>query len=543
MKCPSEFEYSVFIDGELPEAEARQIHLHLDTCNDCNRLVASLRSENRVLVQCLQEADLDEGFAPPEFVSATSTAEPINIVKWALGVVGVAVAYKVSTGILFGFRLPPELAWLRGQDWLANPSWIFNGLSYAMDHAELLSETLPALIAVFAGAAVLFSFARALGRRGAVSSVFGVLLLIGLSSSRGYAIDIRKGTGVAAGERIDDSVIATADKGRKNVEIAGTVTGDVFLVGDLVTISGNVEGNAVIFGRRVEISGNVGGSLLGAGQSVVITGHVGRNLIGAGSNVTIGKTADIASNVIGLGSEVVVEGTTHRDLGIFAGVLDMRGSVGRDLYFRGGQASLLGSTNVGGDFNARPNKEEDIQVASGAVIGGKKDIQVVPRSPRVNRYTTVSFYVWQIVRLVAAFISGLILFRVIPWLVPAGIATGKQWLAAGGIGFLFCVGVPIAVLIVGITIIGLPIALISLALWIAGLYFSKILVAEFVGRSLTKERGALSLLAGLLVVIVAVDLPWIGGLLNFLLVVMGLGAIVMLTYRSFGRRNEVLSSL
>jgi hypothetical protein len=541
MKCPTEFECSVFVDGEMPETEARQIHLHLDTCADCTRLIATLRSENRVLVQCLQEADFDET-SVPEFAS---TPEPVSLLKWGMGVGGVALAYKITTGLLFGFRLPAEFAWLRDGGLLANLSWIVNGLTYAVDNAnDLVSETLPTLVGSLLAATLLFRLARSLSRKSAVSSVFGVLIVLGLASSRGYAIDIRNGAAasVPAGERIDDSVLAAPDKVRKNIEIAGTITGDLFAAGDLITISGTVEGNAIVFARRVEITGTIGGSLVGAGQTVEITGHVGRNLISVGSNVTIGKTADIGSNAFGLGSDVVVAGTTHRDLGFLAGVFDMRGNVGRNLIFRGGQATLSDSTRIGGDFTAYAQKEESVQVAPGAVIEGKKTIQPVPRTPRQNPYTTLRFYVWQIVRLLGAFISGLILFRLIPWLAPASIASGKQWLTAGGLGFLFLVSVPIAVIIVAITIIGLPLALISLALWMMGLYFSKILIAEFVGRSLTKERGALSLLAGLLVVIVAVDLPWIGGLISFLLMLMGLGAIVMLTYRRFGR-NQVLSSL
>ena len=542
MTCPSEFACSVYVDGELPEEQAQAIHLHLSVCDACTRLVANLRNESRLLVDCLQEVDLDAAANVPEFAAA---GEPVSVAKFALGVIGAALAYKTTTGLLFGFELPAELSWVNPERWISNFNWAFDALTYLIANGDkILTETIPTLIGVLFGGAVLVALARALSRSAAVSSVFSAVLVIALFSSRSDALDIRKGSAASlpAGEKLDDSLVATADGVHKNIDIAGTITGDLFVVGDLITISGTVEGNVVTFARRVEISGTVGGTVVGAAQTVDITGRVGRNLISAGGNVNLGKTGEVGSNAITIGSEVVIEGVTKKDLGFFGGVFDMRGNVGRNLYFRGGQASLSNSTHVGGNFDAYSQKEGSIQVASGAVIEGAKNIRAVPRTPGRNRYVTASFYIWQIVRVLAAFIAGFLLFRLLPSLIPTGITSGKQWLVAGGLGFLFLVSVPIAAIIVGVTIIGLPIALISFALWIAGLYFSKIVVADFVGRSLMKERGAVSLLAGLFVVVVAVNLPWIGGLVNFLLCLMGLGAIVMLVYRS-RRTNPALASL
>ncbi len=108
-----------------------------------------------------------------------------------------------------------------------------------------------------------------------------------------------------------------------------------------------------------------------------------------------------------------------------------------------------------------------------------------------------------------------------------------DWLKAGGIGFITLVTVPVAFIILAVTIIGLPVALLSLALWGAGLYLAKIVVAEFVGRSLLKNPKC-DLVAGRTrpVVVFAVNLPWIGGLINFLLILLGLGAIAISIYKT-----------
>ena len=108
---------------------------------------------------------------------------------------------------------------------------------------------------------------------------------------------------------------------------------------------------------------------------------------------------------------------------------------------------------------------------------------------------------------------------------------------AGGVGFLTLVAVPVAAIIIAVTFIGLPIALITFVLYLIACYLAKIIVAEFVGRSVMKNSGAVSLLVGLLMVIVAVNLPWIGTLINFLLILLGLGVIALSVFRNVARRQ------
>jgi len=93
-----------------------------------------------------------------------------------------------------------------------------------------------------------------------------------------------------------------------------------------------------------------------------------------------------------------------------------------------------------------------------------------------------------------------------------------------------------------LTLIGLPLALIALACWLIAIYFAKIVVAGFLGRSLLEKNNthtpiALVLLAGLVPIFIAINLPFIGGLVNFLLVVVGLGMLVLWTFRTNNWRS------
>jgi hypothetical protein len=112
-------------------------------------------------------------------------------------------------------------------------------------------------------------------------------------------------------------------------------------------------------------------------------------------------------------------------------------------------------------------------------------------------------------------------------------------LASAGVGFIVLVGIPIAAIIAAVTLIGLPLGLIALACWLVAIYFAKIIVAGFLGRSLleksdTHASTALVLLAGLVPIFIAINLPYVGGLVNFLLIVLGLGMLVLRAFQTSG---------
>ena len=156
-----------------------------------------------------------------------------------------------------------------------------------------------------------------------------------------------------------------------------------------------------------------------------------------------------------------------------------------------------------------------------------------------NKYATFGFYFGQLLRIVAAFVSGLLLFWLLPGLKNAPLSSGRILLVSGGIGFMAAVATPIAVIILAITIIGLPVALVALAFWLLALYLSKIVIGRYLGSALlgngnaTMGSTALSLLIGITIIVVAINLPYIGGVLNILLMLIGMGALLIATYRLF----------
>ena len=84
--------------------------------------------------------------------------------------------------------------------------------------------------------------------------------------------------------------------------------------------------------------------------------------------------------------------------------------------------------------------------------------------------------------------------------------------------------------------------------WLVSIYIAKILVGLFIGRAMlssTKygDRIALVLLAGITVIIVAINLPAIGGFINFVLTIIGIGLIVQRLLAALAARDSATTSV
>jgi hypothetical protein len=503
--CLTEFEYAVYADGELPIQESRRMADHLETCASCRKLVAGLRAESRTLVECFQSTDFIEFELEDEALSA-SQAHNLSALKLTAFVLAMSVLLRPVMAVLeeFGFRQT------------------VNGLSMALIYLVPMGIRIAGSLFNHAGwialGAILLLALIVFSRRSAVtSSILSLLALLTVFSSSSYGLDIRtndRPVTVPPGETVDDTLIVGGD----SATIEGVVTGDLVAMVSHLTIRGTVKGNVVTCARRVDVEGTVEGSLFGIARSIETRGRVARNIYALAAESSITPEAKVGENAV-----------------LFGPQSGIGGSVGRDAYTWGRSLDVQPTANIRGTLSARVTRAGNVRVAPGSTIGGKTDIRTTESRP--NRYATLSFYVWQTIWLAAALVTGLALFWLFPSLSRITLATTQDLLVSAGVGFLTLVGLPAAALLATITLIGLPLGCIGFACWILGLYAAKIVVAGFLGRSFVRDSSgsqpptALLLLAGLLPLFIAINLPYIGVLVNFLVTLLGLGTIAIAAYR------------
>lgn len=540
--CPPELILAMHADRELIADDAVATELHLSGCARCRTQLAALRSEASIVA-----AALAYGTASVIVPTYKRPVSRIAMVATAAGGMLVAVLLAVLPSLLGGL-LEGSLTWVKPFDFNPFDFNPFNKGTLAdlgIDAAIYLAKHGGAIMTSIAKTALIAVLTTlvgwlALARRGRVrgplliAGLFGVLLLPPTPSQ---ALEIRHAEHsvyIPAGETIDDTLIVFGE----SVEIDGVVTGDVIAVGRRIAIRGHVGGDAVTAAQSVTIDGEVDGNVLSIATELGVgSSRIGRNLYGLGSTINLNPRANVAKNAVVAGERVQLAGAVGGDVLGAAENFEVSGSVGRALTAYAEHLALLPTARIAGDVTANVPHANGLIVAAGAVIGGKLKTQLMQQVER-NQYLTPGFYGAQLLRFAAAFLTGAILLALVPGLCSLALNGVADALLSGGVGLVALVATPIIAVLAAITIIGMPIGVLGLFLWMAGIYLAKIVVAHFVGARLIETSGrqrhfAIALALGLLLVIVVINLPLVGGLFNFVLTILGLGVLVLFVRRAY----------
>lgn len=310
----------------------------------------------------------------------------------------------------------------------------------------------------------------------------------------GQAIVIEEGETVSEVNAIAGSVI-----------VHGTVTGDVSATAGNVLITGTVEGDLNVATGNLRIPGTVEGDVAtGAGNVRLEDGGVvgGNFQVGAGTvsiEGEIGGDATIGAETITLGENAMIAGSLTYD-GSLEGNRDaVAGEITRD--------QSLGVTDT----------------------------------------TFEPFNSWVVA--LYSFLVNLVLGAVLLTALPrfsASVAdrVASAPLRSGLVGLGVIVGVPILLVLLLITVVGIPLSLagmvaFALLTWIAVVY------GRFaIGTWLLSLAGAgnrwVALVLGLLIGAILSLVPIVGGLLNAIIFLLGLGAISLVLYERNrrGRKSQ-----
>ena len=156
------------------------------------------------------------------------------------------------------------------------------------------------------------------------------------------------------------------------IDVSGAIDGDVYAAGQSVTISGDVTGDVIAAAQTITITGTVDGDVRLAGQDVSITGEVSRSGTVFAANFTVGDTGSVGDDLVAAAGRVSIAGEVGRDVVASVGRLIIDGSVG-------------GSVTYVSDDEAR--------IAEGAVDGTVERVEP-PQTPRVEVSPWAVFIGW-----------------------------------------------------------------------------------------------------------------------------------------------------
>lgn len=362
----------------------------------------------------------------------------------------------------------------------------------------------------------------------------GLFLFLPLLPAQAFSTKAGESVFLTADEKIDGSYYLAAS----NISLEGEVLGDVICAGQNINIKAKVLGDVICAGQSINISGEVLGNVRLVASNINLSGTVGKNVNAFSSSFIMAPEAKIGWDLMLFSPLAEVRGQIN---GYFYGQAEklvFAGSVGKNMEIKmdkytndkiKGKIEILGEAKVGGDLLYTSLAEVS---TSSAEIKGKV-IHQIPKAKERGRAWSI---VWG--RLLALLSAVLIGFIVMKWFSQE-IKTLSQR-GRKKIGLTFALGLiplfatPVAVLLLGLSIIGLPLGLIVLLLWLILLYLAKILGAIFLGywllpliRKKESPRLYLEMIFGLALVLGLKVVPVFGPLLSLAACLFGFGLIVL----------------
>ena len=543
MTCPSDLTIMMRADEELDASESVRIDEHVSHCERCRKLMLAMRAERQVLAVALHDAVADP--RPATEAPAAGAARAPWSDAGSLGVVVflvVALAAAVSVS-----QAPPFLGGLGPFHPTGLATWLFAVASFVIFEGVGALTSVARVVSPPAAAVgllvVVLTVARAARRLAATGRW---VVVFGMLEAPGEAFVVRQSDRIVV-VRADETIDATLVTTGELIIVEGTVVGDVFATAaDRLEIRGVVQGNVLAAGRYIEVDGEVGGSVFTSCEAVSVGGRVGGSLYALAQRVRVLEVGRIGGSVASYGQTATIEGTVERSVHAAGGHVQIAGTVQRNVSAAAERVTVGSNGRIAGSLTARLPEAGSLQVDPGAVLSGPPDVVRDNVAPW-GRYLTASFYVREALWLLVAAAAGWLLFRISPGAAGIRFESPVSVLKALCVGILCVVTIPVAA-VIGIALVGLPVAVAALGLLGLGLYLAKIAVALFLGRTFvgTSGSGGLfrALVVGLAAVLVAVNLPFVGWIINVTLTLIGTGVLfssVADAFRAGGRRADSMT--
>ena len=335
---------------------------------------------------------------------------------------------------------------------------------------------------------------------------------------------------------IDDDLVITGG----NVKLDGIIEGDLISACGSLVQSGLILGSLNSASQSLDVLGEVRGSVRGFAQNVNVNGRLGRNLLAFGYAVDIKPGAQIERDVTAYCGKLTLYGTVGGDVKGRIGELVISGEVKGNVKVKADKLTLMPTARILGDLRYTGEKEARIEPGAqivGETVWTRKESQ---EDKKPTSIFTGKPLIPEFLFLLALMITGIVLTVLCRKnAYQAKQAVGDSFLKSLGLGLVFLICIPIAIVVLMVTIIGIPIAIISLVAYLVFVYVAKIPVATFLGEKIVKglgkkEEASLiwSMIVGLVVLTLLLNIPYLGWPIYFVVLFTGFGAIITSQRRS-----------
>lgn len=294
-----------------------------------------------------------------------------------------------------------------------------------------------------------------------------------------------------------DETVSDIDAVAGTIHIQGTVTGDISGFAGTLIIDGTVEGNVDVAAGNVEVRGTILG-----------------DLSAASGNVHLYDGSTVGGELVATAGSVLVNGQVTGSAQIVAETIELgeQASLEQSLVYNG---------NLAGDTGAVAG-----EITRDTTLGVGEFTQL---QPFVSWFFAVSIFVLNL-------LFGIFLLALFPRFSTTVVGTIRgQPARTALIGLIGLIGIPAVLVVTALTVIGLPITLVGLLAFFiiawAGLIYGRLALGVWLLSLVGIVNRWLGLLLGLILGTLLWQIPFIGGPSNFVLLLLGTGALLGTVFR------------
>ena len=368
-----------------------------------------------------------------------------------------------------------------------------------------------------------------------LSILFALLPLPARAQEAGATVVLR-------GKLTDNTYVAGG-----TVDVLAEVERDLVVAGGTINIRDFVKGDVAVAGGSVNISARVGDDIRAAGGTVIVGGEVGGDVVAIGGTVTLTPEAKVAGRAWLNGGKVTVAGRIARELKVAAGVVSVAGEVDGNVHIAAGVIEILPTARIKGDLTY--TSANAAKIDPGAQVQGSVTHRRSELAQRAGRFGRVFFVVARAVLLAGLIVFGVVLLLLLPgFMLSAAQAIRSHFWKSLGLGFLVFIVTPVVAIIVIASVIGIPVGLALAALYPIALVVGYLTAAVFLGDlgarligrrpELTTGRRILWLIGTLILLALVRLIPIVGGIVVWLVVLIGLGAAGQEAYRRWSETSS-----
>ena len=331
--------------------------------------------------------------------------------------------------------------------------------------------------------------------------------------------------------RIEQPVSVDYYAANRTVEVLAAIDGDLVAAGQRVVVDGDVAGDVIAAAQDIEIRGAVRDDVRASGQRVHIAGPVTGHVVAAAQTITLDQ--DVGDWAWLAGQTVTIEGQVGGDLGIAAKTINIDAVVDGDVEATGEELHVGPNATIRGDIRWR--SDNDAEISPDAQVDG--EIIEEPLPDFADELDDSGGVVFTLGLIIA--VSALFLLFSEPMQRSAERIVSRPGVSLI-LGFVILVSVPILALILLISGVGA-----WLGLTILGVYFPTLLIGVLTGlftvgnlfiRRIRPDPSKWQMLAAVAIAVIAIGLltnvPYVGGLVVFLTLLSGVGAISWITWQA-----------